>query len=98
MSFTEHASPPAFEPAKWEGDKILNEPGALKWSGGKPLPAIGDVVKLAVNGCGLGEVVGYFTEDGWLGVKLHLQAPPEWFLKQNKGNVPAFAFGRELGE
>lgn len=54
------------------------------WSGGCPIPAIGDTVTVAVNGVGKGTVVGYFTSCGgaqaWIGVEIKLADPPAWYL------------------
>ncbi len=69
-----------------------------KWSGKGPVPKIGDVVNVAVNGIGKSQVLGYWLEYGWTGLVVLPMDPPEWFLKQNgKGNV-AVVYGAELND
>lgn len=71
----------------------------LKWSGATPVPPIGAIVWISVNGIGLAEVVGYGSEDGWLGVFTVPLDPPPWWIKQNgpptKANA-ALAYGAEI--
>lgn len=67
-----------------------------KWSGADQPPAIGDVVDVRINRCGPAKVLGYFVQEGWLGVKVQLQSPPDWFVRRNGGNVPCHAFGAEI--
>jgi len=68
----------------------------LIWSGKKAPPAIGEKVHVNVNDLGDGVVQSYFAQGGYLGVIVQLDAPPEWYVKQNKGNYPAHVFGAEL--
>ena len=74
----------------------------VKWSGrerhaGKPLPKLGDRVRITFNGLGTGTVVAYFVEAGFLGVKVRLDQRPAWHVKQNGHNNPdALVFGAEI--
>lgn len=54
-----------------------------RWSGSKPIPAIGERVHINLNGFGSGTVRGYFIEEGWVGVEVECDQRPEWHLKQN---------------
>ena len=88
-------SPPPYVPRTDENksDKRLN-----KWSGGIPLPAIGDRVKVNMNSLGFGIVTGYFVEHSYLGLYVKLENAPEWFTKQNKDRErnDAMIFGIDL--
>lgn len=69
-----------------------------KWSGKTEPPAIGGHVCINFNQLGSGVVESYFTEGGWLGVKVRLDNQPEWHRKQNGANRNyALVFGIELG-
>jgi len=71
-----------------------------KWSGSKfsAPPAIGTRVKVNFNELGYGTVTGYFVEGEWFGVQLKPEAPPAWWVKQNKGkDVTVYhVFGAEI--
>lgn len=75
-----------------------------RWSGVCQPPEIGQRVLVTLNGLGHGKVVGYFTAHGWLGVKVQLEDPPDWWLKQTfrralahgTAGVPARVFGAEI--
>lgn len=95
-SYREYAELPAFEDAVWNGDKVANAPGAIKWSGGAPPPAIGARIIVTINNCGPAIVTGYFVEHGWLGVLCRLLDAPEWHRRQNHGNPLGHAFGAEI--
>ncbi len=75
-------------------------PEGLKWSGARAIPAIGESVVIAINNLGPGRVESYFIEpeplNGYLGVKVVLDAPPAWHVKQNPGRNFALVFGAEL--
>ena len=68
------------------------------WSGLAEPPQLGDQVVVGVNGIGLGTVVGYFTESGFLGVMVLPKHPPAWYVKQNGPDAIAYTFGAELKE
>ena len=40
----------------------------LKWSGSTPLPQIGDETRVTMNNIGPATVVGFFKEEGFVGV------------------------------
>jgi hypothetical protein len=95
MTYREHKSPPDYEQAIWEGDEVVNR-DALKWSSKIPLPAVGDLIIVTMNGIGPAEVTGYFEESGWLGLLCTLLDPPDWHSKQNKTNTGGHIFGPEF--
>ncbi len=71
----------------------------LKWSGKKPIPAIGATVKINFNQFGTGRVVSYFWEHGYFGCRVKLDSDPAWHVKQCRGTKNAghcLAFGLEL--
>jgi hypothetical protein len=69
-----------------EGDTVNYGDVAL-WSGLADPPAVGTRVRVTMNGLGPGTVRGYFTESGWLGLHVELEAPPAWWVKQNTGRT-----------
>lgn len=78
-------------PARWRGR-------TLTWSGER-IPAVGERVLCVPNGLGYGTVEGYFQSNGWLGVVVKLESPPEWHVKQNKGKPLsglALVYGAEI--
>lgn len=75
---------------------MTGELPGVKWSAAFNPPAVGDVVRVRINGLGLATVTGYFTEGGYLGVTVKLHAPQEWYVKQNGGNVVGHSFGAEI--
>lgn len=77
-----------------KGEKL---PAGLKWSGGK-LPAIGAMVKVAINQIGQARVRGYFVEHGWLGLLVVPVTPPAWYVKQNGRGTACHVFGTELSD
>ena len=91
---------PAWSAMTGEERRAATEAGqdvpAVRWSAPFPPPAVGGRVKVRMNGLGLATVTGYFVQDGWLGVVVKLDAPPEWYGKQNGGNVPGHSFGAEI--
>jgi hypothetical protein len=66
------------------------------WSGKTPPPAVGEKIKVPMNGLGMGDVTGYFTESGFLGVLVKFDSPPEWYVKQNGPNTVGHIFGIEM--
>jgi len=65
----------------------------LIWSG-HFMPTIGDIVQTPQHG--LARVVGWFTEDGFLGVETKPLDPPAWFINQCGKNASALFFGAEI--
>jgi hypothetical protein len=68
--YTLHATPPEITPDQ-------------KWSGTIPIPAVGSRVKATMNGWGDCTVIGYFTEGGWIGIRVLPDTCPDFFLSQN---------------
>jgi hypothetical protein len=66
------------------------------WSGKLAPPAVGEKIEITMNGIGEATVTGYFTEDGWLGVRFRAHNPPEWYVKQNGRDCEGHAFGVEI--
>ncbi len=101
-NYREFTDLPAWTQAVWRHDAdggnymVVNDADPFKWSGKEPPPAIGDRVHTRMNRLGWGTVLRYFVEYGWLGVLVALDAPPEWYTKQNKGNPAAHIFGVDL--
>ena len=87
---------PAWTPIQWEGTKILNKSDPFKWGGKAPPPAIGAKVTVAINMIGTGVVLSYFEAEGFLGVLVKPDTPPEWYVKQNGAASPCHVFGAEL--
>ncbi|MET3916874.1 hypothetical protein ABID97_003656 [Variovorax sp. OAS795] len=71
----------------------------LKWSAEFEVPAIGADILISINSIGRAKVVGYATQDGYLGVMTVPYSPPAWWVRQNGppglGNL-ALAFGAEI--
>lgn len=62
----------------------LDEAGKeLKWSGKIKLPLKGERIYMSINAIGYGEVTGYFESEGWLGLMVKPEDPPDWWKKQN---------------
>ena len=63
-------------------------------------PRIGERINVTMNGLGPAVVVGYAVEDGYLGVLVNLESPPEWHIKQNADSrlkgLPSLVFGPEI--
>lgn len=97
MSYQEHATIPPHEPAKLvEGHFLPASEGKVRWSKDEPPPEIGTRIRVTINNCGPAVVTGYFTQDGWLGIICDLTDPPDWHVKQNKGNPRGHVFGPEF--
>jgi hypothetical protein len=67
-----------------------------KWSGPHLPPKPGSRVKINFNGLGTGEVVNYFSESGWLGIRVKLDKEPDWRKKQATAGKLAMIFGAEF--
>lgn len=71
----------------------------LKWSADIDVPSIGEDVIIRMNGIGRAKVVGYASQDGYLGVMTVPYSPPDWWTRQNGPPSPdnaALAFGAEI--
>ena len=66
-----------------------------KWSGNF-IPKIGETVFAVVNDIGKCQILGYYLEDGWIGVIAKPAQPPEWFIRQNGKNAVCGLFGTEI--
>ena len=97
--YKEYAEVPAYEQAVYKDGMVSNDrQGVLIWAGkyaAKP-PAVGEKVNVIINNCGPAVVIGYFSQDGFLGLRVQHDNPPAWYLKQNGGNVPGHVFGPEF--
>jgi hypothetical protein len=54
----------------------------LKWSASFPLPTMGQRIRVTMNGIGDAEVVGFFKEEGYVGVMTKALDPPTWLKEQ----------------
>ena len=71
----------------------------LKWSADFEVPSIGEDVTIRINGIGRAKVVGYASQNGYLGVMTVPYSPPDWWTRQNGPPSPdnaALAFGAEI--
>ena len=75
--------------------KGFDEFPAGKWSGNF-IPKIGETVFAVVNDIGKCQILGYYLEDGWIGVIAKPAQPPEWFVRQNGENAVCGLFGTEI--
>ena len=72
-----------------------------KWSarnGGFAVPPpVGTWAQVMFNDLGWGTVIGYFVEDGWLGVEVLPEGRPDWHRAQNGDRSPTcLVFGAEI--
>lgn len=96
-SYKEYSEVPAYEQAVYkDGMPVAPPEGGLIWAGKVAPPAIGEKINVNMNSLGNGDVVGYFSQEGYLGLRVKLDSPPEWYVKQNKGNVVGHIFGPEF--
>lgn len=58
--------------------------------------AIGEFIRVRINGLGRAQVTGYFSDQEYLGVTVRYSTPPAWYVKQNGGNVEGAVFGAEI--
>jgi hypothetical protein len=68
----------------------------IKWVNPSAPPAIGAKVKSKINGLGEAEVVAYVAVEGYMGIQCKFLNPPEWFVKQSKGELIGVLFGPEV--
>lgn len=97
-NYQEFATLPAFVQAQWTDGMVSNAAeGVVLWGGkGVEPPAIGTEIMATMNGLGAATVAGYFVERGFLGLLVAFKNPPEWYVKQNRGNPPGHLFGPEF--
>lgn len=95
--YEEFAQLPEHVVIQWVDGKPVPDPfDKPKWAKDQPPPEIGAEIVATINNCGPAKVVGYFVQHGWLGLRVELLEPPEWFVKQNKGNRRGHVFGPEF--
>lgn len=87
---------PAYAAIERDAEGNITNKGAILWGGKDAPPAIGSTIYIAINRCGPAVVTGYFIEGGFLGVRCRLTNPPEWHVKQNKGDPNGHVFGPEF--
>lgn len=100
MSATYHDTCPDFSPAGRDGKRLPGD-ATLRplWSplgGFDAPPPVGARVYARINQFGPARVVGYFTEYGYLGVRLQPDVRPEWHLLQQPGREVIMLFGAEI--
>lgn len=64
----------------------------LKWSAAFPLPKIGEHVRITMNGIGPAEVVGYFKEEGYVGLMTRALNPPKWLREHRERDRESGAY------
>ena len=94
------ATLPAWQPHDSSDNLKYPHPGQLaRWSGRDTVatpPAIGARVDVPINGFGPGEVLAYFIEHGFLGVKVRPDKRPAWHVEQNPGRDFCLVYGNEI--
>jgi len=68
----------------------------LKWSASFPLPTMGQRIRVTMNGIGDAEVVGFFKEEGYVGVMTKALDPPTWLKEQLSRNASSPATPHSL--
>ena len=67
-----------------------------KWSNARLIQP-GDKVKVTFNTLGTGTVVGYFVQEGFVGLEIKPDQRPDWHITQNGSNHPHYTvFGAEV--
>lgn len=85
---------PAFELVRSGADKLPMaplDPANQLWAPPYGVPAVGAPVEVTYNGLGRGIVSGYFTEGGYLGLRVTLDKPSQFSRSRD-----AHAFGTEF--
>lgn len=69
-----------------------------KYSGLEGVPALGECVKVEMNGIGPGVVVGFKEAEGYLGIEVLATRPPLWLKSQlaEIGKPHCLVFGRDI--
>ncbi|MFM9925449.1 hypothetical protein VLK31_20840 [Variovorax sp. H27-G14] len=91
-TFQRHTTVPAYT-----RDPITQD--MPKWSADFDVPLIGEDVIIRINAVGRAKVVGYASQNGYLGVMTVPYSPPDWWIRQNGPPSPdnaALAFGAEI--
>ncbi len=90
---------PAWEGVNVGADKLPLPAKGLdnaRWGGSHDVPAIGARVRVTYNGLGAGTVSAYFTEGGFLGLIIDLDAPAFGGMAKPGHSARAHAFGTEF--
>lgn len=96
MSITYSATLPDWEHGqKDESGFLRSVEGKPIWSNPNPPPAIGDRVRVRVNGIGMATVESYFIQEGFLGVCTTVDAWPKHFDRPEASKI-CHAFGAEI--
>ena len=85
---------PEYRAAVWIDSKLQNAGEAPLWSGATPPPAIGETI--AIKRFGGGRVLGYYTQDHWLGVIADPITWPDWWRARNPDGALVYVFGAEI--
>jgi hypothetical protein len=88
---------PAFEKAVFgdDGKSLPSLTDLPRWSGANHPQDTGSFVMIK-NGIGPAKVIGYCTQDGWLGLLVKPLDPSTDFIRSHGYNATANAFGREV--
>ncbi len=95
MTYQEFTTLPEYQTGHWQ-DKMPVKTGDVTWFNANPPPPIGAKVRATINRLGTAKVIGYFVEEGYLGLLVTLDNPPDWHVKQNRRNIKAHLFGPEF--
>lgn len=97
MSYQEFDALPQFEHAVFEnGKRLASVTGNPFWSRPEQPPEVGDIVEVRINSIGLARVIGYFVQDGYLGLLVKPFDPPDWYIRQNGYFATGHVFGAEI--
>lgn len=66
-----------------------------KWTGSFT-PKKGDKILVTFNNLGTGTIEGFFSENGYIGVLVKPDKPPDWWRKRNPSNEIYNLFGIEI--
>lgn len=95
IKYQEYSALPAFRHSTPDEKPVAGD--SLLWSGKADVPALGSFIDIRMNQIGPAEVIGYFSDAGWLGVLAKPLSPPEWFIRQEGYNRTCHVFGAEIG-
>lgn len=88
---------PGFEKVTFQDGKPQATATTLpRWSGTAEPPPLGSCVNVTMNAIGPAQVIGYFSQAGWIGLIVKPYTPPAWFIKQNGYDAQGHVFGAEI--
>jgi len=98
MTYQKLDTLPAYEQLKLDdkGKPLPSPTGAIRWGGKVPPPAIGTAIFVIVNGRFPAKVTGYFTEEGFLGLRCTFTEDIEVFGRKIKAGTEDHTFGPEF--